>query len=52
MSMGANQAQTCFYEVLVIEGIEGLVTLRSYALEHGLVRLVLAWSRSRNGVGG
>jgi hypothetical protein len=46
--MGANQAQTCLDEVLVIEG---LVTLRSDAIDHGLVHLVLAWSTTRHGVG-
>ena len=46
--MGANRAQTCLDEVLVIEG---LVTLRSDAIDHGLVHLVLAWSISWHGVG-
>jgi hypothetical protein len=48
VSMGANQAQTCCDEVFVIKG---LVTLRSDAIDHGLVHLVLAWSISWHGVG-
>jgi hypothetical protein len=46
-SMGANQAQTCLDEVLVTEG---LVTLRSDAIDHGLVHHVLAWSISPHGI--